>query len=91
MIGNRIPRAPSGFSLYCTHNNPTPGNGLATIIRNDIPHLKININTNLQATAYRIGLDKQYTVCNIYVSPNAIIQLHEISNLIEQLPPPVII
>lgn len=91
MLGDLTPRPPSGYLLHTDFNNPTPGNGLATLIRNDIPHIKLNIRTNLQATAFKISLDKQYTICNLYIKPHDRITNQEITNIITQLPPPAII
>lgn len=84
-------RPPNGYQIYNNFNIPTPGHGLATLVRNDIPHMTHNLNTNLQATAFRIRLSKLYTVCNIYISPNAIVYPNDITSLVDQLPPPVIL
>ena len=70
MLSSRVFRAPSGYCIYTDYSEPTPGNGLATLIRNDIPHHKLDIRSNLQVTAFKISLDRQYTLCNIYISPN---------------------
>ena len=80
MIGNQIP---NGYNLYCYFNNPTPGNGLATLIRNDVPHTRLNIRTQLIATAFKVGIKKQYTLCNVYLPPQKIVHLQDISNLID--------
>ena len=91
MLAIPPPRAPRGYTIFCDYNGPTPGNGVATLIRRDIPHSRIDLQTRLQATAFRIGLTKQYTLCNIYISPQYHLQLNEITNLIDQLPQPIII
>ena len=91
MLNDYTPRPPAGYTIYSTFNRPAPGNGLVTLIRNDVPHREIDIQTNLQATAFRIMLSRQYTICNIYLSPSIPINLNEITNLISQLTPPVII
>ena len=90
MLNNQTFRPPRGYSLHSDFNIPTPGNGLATLIRNDIPFLKLQLNTDLQATAFRVGLSRQYTICNLYIQPNRVTSLEDITNLIEQLPPPLI-
>jgi len=91
MLNANTPRPPSGYCIYSDFANPSPGHGLVTLIRRDTPHMKIPIQTTLQATAFRVCLSKQYTVCNIYISPNEIVHLHDISSLIDQLPGPVIV
>lgn len=84
-------RPPKGYNIYCDFNEPIPGKGLGSLIRKDISHMKIDLNTRLQASAFRIGLRRSYTICNIYMSPNSHVQLNEITNLIDQLPAPTII
>ena len=91
MLSNVVSRAPTGYTIFCDFNDPLPGRGLATIIRNDIPHYKININSHIQTTAFRISLDRQYTICNIYLSPGEVVNLNDLTNIIEQLPAPLII
>ena len=91
MLGDQIPRSPSGYQLYTDFNNPTPGNGLATLIRKDVPHIRLNLTTEIQATAFKIGLNKQYSICNLYIRPNDRITAQELTNIINQLSPPAII
>ena len=91
MLSNHNFRPPSGYSIYCDYNNPLPGNGLATLIRNDVPHHRLDLQTNLQATSFRIGLRRQYTICNIYIPPNNRLSLDDITTLIDQLPSPVLV
>ena len=90
MLGDRVPRSPPGYSLetFSTTQQPTPGNGLVTIIRQTAAYYCLNLNTPLQALAIRIQLHKQYTVCNIYMSPNEVIPPDSLAQLINQLPHP---
>ena len=85
MLGDRVPRSPSGYSLetFSTTQQPTPGNGLVTIISQAAPYYRLNLNTPLQAI--RIQLHKQYTICNIYMSPNEVITPDSIAQLINHL------
>ena len=91
MLGDCTPRPPAGYSIHSSFNRPTPGHGLTTLIRKDIPHMNLQLQTNLQATAFRIRLSQQYTICNIYLPPNMPIHLNDITNLINQLPPPILL
>ena len=91
MMGNNIPRAPKGYSIYAEYNAPTPGNGLVTLIKNNVPHRKIDIETQLQATAFKVRLNQPYTLCNVYISPRDPVSLNDISALIRQLPEPLIL
>ena len=50
----------------------TGAGGVALIIRNDVIHSKITLNTNLQAVAARVTVsDKCYSVCSVYIPPSA--------------------
>ena len=91
MLGDCTPRPPAGYNIYSSFKRPVPGHGLATLIRKDIPHMNLQLQTNLQATAFRIRLSRQYTICNIYLSPNILINLNDILNLIDQLPTPILL
>ena len=91
MLNHQPLRPPNSYSIYSNFHAPTPGHGLATLIRRDIPHSILNIQTNLQASAFRIQLSRQYTLLNMYLSPRQHIQLNEISTIIDQLPPPIIV
>lgn len=92
-LGNHTPRPPQGYDIVCFSPtvDPAPGNGLAILLHNSIPHINHPINTTLQALACRVGLRKTYTICNLYVSPNTNLTYQELHNLITQLPPPFII
>ena len=91
MLNNQNIRPPSGYSIFCDYNNPLPGYGLATLIRNDVPYNRIALRSNVQATAFRIGLGRQYTICNIYISPNDRLSLDDITSIADQLPQPAMI
>ena len=65
--------------------------GVAILISNNFPHSPIPLNTNLQALAVQVHIRQLITVCTIYLPPNNSIQLHDLNNLIMQLPSPFII
>ena len=93
MLGDRVPRSPPGYSIetFSPTQQPTPGNGLVTIIRQTAPYYRLNLSTPLQALAIRTQLHKQYTVCNIYISPNEVISPDSVAQLINQLPHPFLL
>ena len=55
MLGDRVPRSPPGYSIetFSPTQQPTPGNGLVTIIRQAASYYCLNLNTPLQALAIR--------------------------------------
>ena len=53
-----------------------------------IIHSHLQLDTSLQATAVRITLSKTITLCSIYIPPSSAISLHDMDDLIRQLPTP---
>ena len=92
MLGNRTQPPPTGYSLVRDADpDTTPGHGLAILIKRDYPFTTVNLNTDLQAIAIQIQLDKLITICNIYISPTAIIDTLLLDSLIEQLREPYLL
>jgi exonuclease III len=65
--------------------------GTSILVKNNIPHSKININTTFQAVAIRVTLHKPITICSIYLPPRSHWTTRELSQLIQQLPPPIML
>ena len=65
--------------------------GVGIFIRNDIPNLLIDLNTDFQAIAIQTHLHKKITICCIYIPPDRVFSKHDLENLINQLPPPFIL
>ena len=95
--GDAIPNPPRGYSLkvaepvvtYQPHTRPS--RGVITLIRQDVPYHHIPLRTNFEAIALRINLDREYTICNIYITPNENFTTHQLNNLLDQLPRPLIL
>ena len=91
MLNSPPKRPPKGYSLYSEFNTPTPGKGLVVLVRKDVPHMRVQLQTGLQAIAFRVGLKQQYTICNMYISPNETLLHNDITALTNQLQAPIII
>ena len=93
MLGGYTPRSPAGYDLFTasTTGNPVPGDGLAVLIQQGTPHLRLNLVTDLQAMAFRIRATGLYTICNLYLPPGDEIAVHQLINLVQQLPRPFIL
>jgi Endonuclease-reverse transcriptase/Reverse transcriptase (RNA-dependent DNA polymerase) len=65
--------------------------GVAIFVKNDTKTQRIDIYTDIQAVAVRIGFDRPITVCNVYIAPNEPPSEAQISDLADQLPAPYII
>ena len=95
--GNQIPYAPKGYKIlsapavisYAPHVRAS--RGVLTLIRNNIPHFQINLNTHLEAIAIRANIGIDYTICNIYITPTESITKNDLQNLILQLPEPYLL
>jgi hypothetical protein len=61
--------------------------GCSTIlVRDNILHSYVNLNTDLQVVAVRITLDKTITLCSVYIPPNSSLSLTQLKHLADQLP-----
>ncbi|KAI3382721.1 hypothetical protein SNEBB_007419 [Seison nebaliae] len=75
------------------NNGPQPtvmGNGVALLIKNNIPFTKINPGTQLQVAAARIHTISLVTYCTIYLPPQGNVPIMELEQLIQSLPQPFI-
>ena len=77
----------SNFSSLRRHTS----RGVALLIKKNILFSEIHLNTTLEAVAARISLLKPVTVCSIYLSPSIPITIQQLSDLMDQLPKPVLI
>jgi ribonuclease HI len=80
----------TGYRMY-QHRMATRQRGVAVAVRRDTTAEKINLVTDLNAVAVRVGFDRPTTVCSLYVAPSQNPTLDELTDLANQLPPPFII
>ena len=64
--------------------------GTAILIQGSYNYETLQLNTQLQACAVKIYLDKVYTICSLYL-PHVPVSKQEINHLIAQLPKPFMI
>ena len=90
-----IPQPPRGFTMYHSDGRRIGADldhgGVCTLVKSNVGHVHLPLNTNLQAVAVRCHLDRLYTICNIYLPPNDPVTLDEITDLISLLPEPYIL
>ncbi|CAD6216019.1 GSCOCG00011232001-RA-CDS, partial [Cotesia congregata] len=82
-----------GFQNYYKNRSQArrASGGVAIYARpHSIPE-QVLLNTNLEAIAIKIKYPYQLTICCIYLPNSTMINEEEIQNLLEQLPPPVLI
>ena len=82
------------FRSYHVHSQAIDGRasgGVTVMIKKEIPHRQINLNSNLQAVAVTLSLHKTITLCSIYIPPSYALGVTELDNLVSQLPAPFIL
>ena len=73
---------------------PDGGNahgGVAIFVPKGVSVFKIDLNTELQAIAVSVKLQKRITVCSLYLPPGEAIQRRQLEGLINQLPTPFLL
>ena len=93
MLGQVQPFAPYGYSVESFSNtgNPVAGDGVAILVKQDAPYMRLSLNTTLQTIACRFGLVRPTTIWNLYINPGEHVTQNNISDLIAQLPEPIIL
>ena len=95
--GVQVPFAPSqytmvpGTAIAPPASGVRPSRGLITLVNRETPFYVLDINTELEVLAIRINIGKEFTVCNIYISPTENVSTQQIRLLIDQLPTPFIL
>ena len=81
------------YSCYYTSsgNAERTCGGTALLINSAVPHMPLSLNTNLQATAASLSLDKKITLCSLYLPLSIPINVADLDNLISQLPKPFLL
>jgi len=79
---SKSPEIPSGHR---------PHGGAGVLIRKDLPHSVIPLNTMLQAVACRISTLQPMTLCSIYLPPSSSWKYTDLLSLVTQLPTPILI
>ena len=88
IFGAQSQNAPQGFFLYSKLGPNAAEVGVAKLVHNTRPQYPVTLQTNLQAVAVQVQLNKKYTVCSVYRPPNENVNDNELINLINQLEAP---
>ena len=96
-----IPYCPSGYKFLQPPISRRPDSddedaayrGVALLYNKNvnIKKLDLNLPNNIEAVAAQIYVDKYYTVCSMYLSPNKTVRKSEIIQIIDQLPQPFLL
>ena len=83
---------PSGYDILHRPCDPDNGHdrGVAVLVSKEVSHQPLNLRTDLQAIAVKLRLQKNYSVCSLYL-PHSPLNKQQLSNLIDQLEPPFLL
>ena len=81
------------YSLYnrIANENQKASGGSSILVKSNVPHRQIDINSNLQAVAVNVTLSKSITICSLYLPPHCKFSKHDLENIINQLPRPYLL
>ena len=68
-----------------------PSGGSSILVHSSCPQREIKLVTNLQAVAVSVTLDKEITICSVYIPPNFHLETEHLDTLLKQLPSPYIL
>ena len=96
MMGHRQTLCPRDYVQYHIDYGEERGShcGSGLLIRRDISHASIPLQTDLQAVAVQIYLKRKYTVCSVYIPPGNNLNhdlRNDLDNVIRQLPRPFLL
>ena len=93
MMGQSKVPCPREYKLYHTIVDPDGSShgGSLLYVRNDMPHSPVALQTPLEAVAVQIYLEKKYTICSVYLSPNMTFCTEDFISLLHQLPKPFLL
>ena len=64
---------------------------VSVFIRNDTPHIIVNLKTNIEAVVIKATMHKVANICSIYSPPSNDIDENEVKKQFDQLPKPFIL
>ena len=82
-----------GFGVCsCVHAGCLgPSGGASMFVESSFPQGGIDLQAELQATAVSVALDREVTVCSVYVPPSFSLSSQHLDGLLQRLPSPYIL
>ena len=74
-----------------TSKSLRPSGGASIFVKASFQQRKIDLQTNLHATAVSVTLDREITICSVYIPPSFSLNSQHLDNFLQQLPSPYII
>ena len=72
---------------YIYSEGQRPSGGSSILVHSSCPQREIKLVTNLQAVAVSVTLDKEITICSVYIPPNFHLETEHFDTLLKQLHP----
>ena len=76
---------------YVYSGGQRPSSGSSILLKSSIPHREIKLKTELQAVAVSVSLDKETTICSVYIPLSFSLKTEQLESLLKQLPSPYIL
>ena len=76
---------------YIHSEGQRPSGGSSIFVKSCLPQREIKIKTQLQAVAVSVTLDKETTICSVYIPPAFSLTTEHLQSLLSQLPAPYIL
>ena len=84
-----------GLNYAFYQSVPPPGQrahgGTGIIINRRISHKEVVLRSTLQTTAIKVVLNKEVTICSVYLPPGEPINHRDLQSLVDELEPPMLI
>ena len=82
-----------GFNLYnyIYTAGQKPSGGSFILVHSSYPQREIKLSTDLQAVAVSVSLEKEITICSLYIPLNFTLHSQHLNSLLEQLPSPYLL
>ena len=71
---------------YIYSEGQRPSGGRSVLVHSSSPQREIKLVTNLQAVAVSVTLDKEITICSVYIPPNFHLETEHLDNFTETTP-----
>lgn len=84
---------PSNFAGYFTnlHSNTIAKQGIAILVKKNIPHQLVNINSHICSLGVEISLNQKVTIVNSYIPPKQTFSSREMLNFLKLISGPIIL
>ena len=76
---------------YMYSEGQRPSSGSSILVHSSCPQRETILITNLQAVAVSVTLDKEISICSVYIPPNFHLETEHLDTLLKQLPSPYIL